>query len=84
MDEYLVEIITDEGEEIIKTYASSILDVINSIVDMSHINDLGKIIRVKDDESWVFSNKISLEDLRFLKGLVKDKAQIKLNLNLPL
>ena len=58
MDEYLVEIITDEGEEIIKTYASSILDVINSIVDMSHINDLGKIIRVKDDESWVFSNKI--------------------------
>jgi hypothetical protein len=84
VDEYLVEIITDEGEEIIKTYASSILDVINSIVDMSHINDLGKIIRVKDDESWVFSNKISLEDLRFLKGLVKDKAQIKLNLNLPL
>ena len=84
MDEYLVEIITDEGEEIIKTYASSILGVVNSMVDMSHINDLGKIIRIRDDESWVFSNKISLEDLRSLKGLVKDKAQIKLNLNLPL
>ncbi len=84
MDEYLVNIITDEGEDTIKTYASSILDVVNSMVDMSHINDLGKIIRIRDDESWVFSNKISLEDLRSLKGLVKDKAQIKLNLNLPL
>ncbi|MDA9307471.1 hypothetical protein N9Q82_05730 [Gammaproteobacteria bacterium] len=84
MDEYLVNIITDEGEDTIKTYASSILGVVNSIVDMSHINDLGKIIRIRDDESWVFSNKISLEDLRSLKGLVKDKAQIKLNLNLPL
>mgnify|MGYP001346315861 CR=1 FL=1 len=84
MDEYLVNIITDEGEDTIKTYASSILGVVNSMVDMSHINDLGKIIRIRDDESWVFSNKISLEDLRSLKGLVKDKAQIKLNLNLPL
>ena len=84
MDEYLVNIITDEGEDTIKTYASSILDVVNSMVDMSHINDLGKIIRIRDDESWVFSNKISLEDLRSLKGLVKDKAQIKLNLNLLL
>jgi len=84
VDEYLVNIITDEGEDTIKTYASSILDVVNSMVDMSHINDLGKIIRIRDDESWVFSNKISLEDLRSLKGLVKDKAQIKLNLNLLL
>ena len=84
MDEYLVNIITDEGEDTIKTYASSILDVVNSMVDMSHINDLGKIIRIRDDESWIFSNKISLEDLRSLKGLVKDKAQIKLNLNLLL
>jgi len=84
VDEYLVNIITDEGEDTIKTYASSILGVVNSMVDMSHINDLGKIIRIRDDESWVFSNKISLEDLRSLKGLVKDKAQIKLNLNLPL
>jgi len=84
VDEYLVNIITDEGEDTIKTYASSILDVVNSMVDMSHINDLGKIIRIRDDESWIFSNKISLEDLRSLKGLVKDKAQIKLNLNLLL
>ena len=84
MDEYLVNIITDEGEDTIKTYGSSILDVVNSMIDMSHINDLGKIIRVKDDKSWLFSNKISLEDLRSLKCLVKDKAQIKLNLNLPL
>ena len=84
MDEYLVEIITDEGKDTIKTFGSSAIDVVNSMVDLPHIKELGEIIRTKDQESWIFSKQISLEELRSLKDLVKDKAQIKLNLNLPL
>ena len=84
MDEYLVEIITDEGKDTIKTFGSSAIDVVNSMVDLPHIKELGEIIRTKDKESWIFSKQISLEKLRSLKDIVKDKAQIKLNLNLPL
>ena len=35
---------------------------------------------IKDQESWKFSQEISLEKLRSLKALVKDKAQVKLHL----
>ena len=80
MDEYLVEIITEEGKDIIKTFGSSAIDVVNSMVDLPHIKELGEIIRTKDQESWIFSKQISLEELRSLKDLVKDKAQIKLSL----
>ena len=80
MDEYLVEIITDEGKDTIKTFGSSAIDVVNSMVDLPHIKELGEIIRTKDQESWIFSKQISLEELRSLKDLVKDKAQIKLSL----
>jgi hypothetical protein len=80
VDEYLVEIITDEGKDIIKTFGSSVIDVVNSMVDLPHIKELGEIIRTKDQESWIFSKEISLEELRSLKDLVKDKAQIKLSL----
>ena len=80
MDEYLVEIITDEGKDTIKTFGSSAIDVVNSMVDLPHIKELGEIIRTKDQESWIFSKQISLEELRALKDLVKDKAQIKLSL----
>jgi hypothetical protein len=80
VDEYLVEIITDEGKDIIKTFGSSAIDVVNSMVDLPHIKELGEIIRTKDQESWIFSKQISLQELRSLKDLVKDKAQIKLSL----
>ena len=80
MDEYLVEIITDEGKDTIKTFGSSAIDVVNLMVDLPHIKELGEIIRTKDQESWIFSKQISLEELRALKDLVKDKAQIKLSL----
>ena len=80
MDEYLVEIITEEGKDTIKTFGSSAIDVVNSMVDLPHIKELGEIIRTKDQESWIFSKQISLEELRALKDLVKDKAQIKLSL----
>ena len=50
------------------------------MVDLPHIKELGEIIRTKDQESWIFSKQISLEELRALKDLVKDKAQIKLSL----
>ena len=80
MDEYLVDIFTDEGKDTIKTYGSSVIDVVNSMVDMHYVNELGEILRIKDQESWIFSNQISLKELRSLKALVKDKAQIKLSL----
>tara|TARA_B110000503_G_C6988792_1_gene346429 strand:- start:216 stop:470 length:255 start_codon:yes stop_codon:yes gene_type:complete len=80
VDEYLVEIITDEGKDTIKTFGSSAIDVVNLMVDLPHIKELGEIIRTKDQESWIFSKQISLEELRALKDLVKDKAQIKLSL----
>ena len=80
MDEYLVEIITEEGKDTIKTFGFSVTDVMDSMVDLIHVQELGEIVRIKDQESWKFSQEISLEKLRSLKALVKDKAQIKLSL----
>ena len=80
MDEYLVEIITQEGKDTIKTFGFSVIDVVDSMVDLIHVQELGEIVRIKDQESWKFSQEISLEKLRSLKALVKDKAQIKLSL----
>ena len=80
MDEYLVEIITQEGKDTIKTFGFSVIDVVDSMVDLIHVQELGEIVRIKDQESWKFSQETSLEKLRSLKALVKDKAQIKLHL----
>lgn len=82
MDEYLVEIITDEGQDTIKTFGSSAIDVVNSMVDMHHVNELGEIIRIKDQESWIFSKQISLTKLRSLKLMIKDQAQIKIAISM--
>ena len=82
MDEYLVEIITDEGQDTIKTFGSSAIDVVNSMVDMHHVNELGEIIRIKDQESWIFSKQISLNELRSLKLMIKDQAQIKIAISM--
>ena len=80
MDEYLVDIVTEEGKDTIKTFGLSVIDVVNSMVDLIHIQELGQITRIKDQESWIFTEEISLDELRSLKDLVKDKAQIKLSL----
>ena len=80
MDEYLVDIITEEGKDTIKTFGLSVIDVVNSMVDLIHVQELGQITRIKDQESWIFTKEISLDELRSLKDLVKDKAQIKLSL----
>ena len=80
MDEYLVEIITQEGKDTIKTFVFSVTDVVDSMVDLIHVQELGEIVRIKDQESWKFSQETSLEKLRSLKAFVKDKAQIKLHL----
>ena len=80
MDEYLVDIITEEGKDTIKTFGLSVIDVVNSMVDLIHVQELGQITRIKDQESWIFTEEISLDELRSLKDLVKDKAQIKLSL----
>jgi len=82
MDEYLVEIITEEGKDTIKTFGVSVIDVVNSMVDMQHIDELGEIIRVKDHERWIFSNKISLRELRSLKSMIKDKSEINMHLSI--
>lgn len=82
MDEYLVEIITEEGKDTIKTFGVSVIDVVNSMVDMHHIDELGEIIRVKDHERWIFSNKISLRELRSLKSMIKDKSEINMHLSI--
>lgn len=80
MDEYLVDIVTEEGKDTIKTFGLSVIDVVNSMVDLIHVQELGQITRIKDQESWIFTEEISLDELRSLKDLVKDKAQIKLSL----
>jgi|TARA_B110000503_G_C7102905_1_gene394637 hypothetical protein len=80
MDEYLVDIFTDAGKDTIKTYGSSVIDVVNSMVDLTFVQDINEITRAKDQKSWSFSKKSSLQELRSLKALVRDKAQIKLHL----
>ena len=82
MDEYLVNIITEEGKDTIKTFGVSVIDVVNSMVDMHHIDELEEIVRVKDHEHWVFSNKISLMELRLLKSMIKDQSEIKIHLSI--
>ena len=69
MDEYLVEIITEEGKDTIKTFGVSVIDVVNTMVDLIHVQELGEITRIKDQQSWTFSQQISLEELRSLKAL---------------
>ena len=81
MDEYFIDIRTSDGKDTIKTYGSSVIDVINSMVDLSYIKDIEKIRKSYDHKSWEFSKKISLKELRELKALVKDKAQIKFEIS---
>ena len=73
----MVEIHSEDGEDVIKTYGKSAIDVVNTIVDFEWVHSIGEIVRVRDDEKWTFQDDISLNELRDLKALVKDKAQIE-------
>ena len=54
--------------------------MVSSMVDLTFVQDINEITRAKDQKSWSFSKKSSLQELRSLKALVRDKAQIKLHL----
>lgn len=77
IDEFLVEINSEDGEDVIKTYGKSAIDVVNTIVDFEWVHSIDEIVRVRDGEKWTFQDDISLNELRDLKALVKDKAQIE-------
>ena len=76
MQEYIVTAQFDDGtEDDIKTYGKNIADVLDSMVTLSVIKDIIKVIRKEDDQRWYF--KGSLELLRELRQAVESESAIR-------
>ena len=62
-------------KDIIKTYASSVYEAVDTIVAIETITDIISIVRSEDKKSWKTDN-INLSKLRELRNSINDEALI--------
>ena len=65
MDEYLVEVLMDNKQETLKTFANSIYSVIDSMISFESVQDIFKVTRTSCNTSWDIINM----DVDYLRGL---------------
>ena len=75
MDEYIIDVNFDGQKDIIKTYASSVYEAVDTIVAIETITDIISIVRSEDKKSWRTDN-INLSKLRELRNSINDESLI--------
>tara|TARA_B110000003_G_C16164761_1_gene345089 strand:- start:108 stop:380 length:273 start_codon:yes stop_codon:yes gene_type:complete len=77
INEYLIDILTIDGKETLKTFASNHFEVIDLIVISKSIFEFNLITNTDTKESWNLKPG-SLQKLRLLRNKIKNKDHIKL------
>ena len=75
MEEYIIDVNFDGQKDIIKTYASSVYEAVDTIVAIENITDIISIVRSEDKKSWKTEN-INLSKLRELRSSINDENLI--------
>jgi len=65
VDEYLVEVLIDNREETLKTWAYSIYAVIDSMITFESVQDIFKVTNTSCDKTW----DVEGMDIEYLRSL---------------
>lgn len=76
MDEYIVTVIMDNKQDELKTYASSTMQVLDSMVSFEDVQAIKSIYRVKDKKTWQHVDA-DLPKLRALRNKISDEGLIQ-------
>ena len=78
MDEYIIKVIIEKGIEInIKSYGSSIEEVVDNLVQMETVKKIEEAVRKKDGAKWHLSGKVSLSKLREIRSQIKNEVLLR-------
>jgi hypothetical protein len=75
INEYLIDILTIDGEDTLKTFAYNHYEVIDFIVTSNNITELNLITNIDSKESWNVKPG-SLQKLRSLRNKIQNKDLI--------
>ncbi len=75
MDEYLVEVLMDNKQETLKTWANSIYSVIDSMITFESVQDIFKVVNTSCNKTW----NIEGMDVDYLRSLRSEIDSTVLN-----
>ena len=82
MHEYIATVILEDSEEInLLTYAGSIEEAVDNLVQIRHVKQIKKIIKKGSGNCWTLNNKGALSKLRELRDQIENEALLKSTLN---
>lgn len=82
MHEYIATVILEDSEEInLLTYAGSIQEAVDNLVQIRHIRQIKKIIRKSSGDCWTLNNQDALSRLREIRGQIENESLLKSTLN---
>ena len=79
MYEFTCKVIIDGEEDVIKTFAFSVIEAIDNLVQMSIVEDVFSLTRDNPKKTWDFKGNFKL--LRNLRDEVEDESLIIKELN---
>ena len=82
MDEYIATVILENCQEIkLLTYAGTIQEAVDNLVQIRHIKQIKIIIRKSSGDCWTLNNQDALSRLREIRGQIENESLLKSTLN---
>ena len=82
MDEYTACVILEDSKEInLVTYADSIEEAVDNLVQIRHVKQIKKIIKKGSGNCWTLNNKGDLSKLRELRDQIENEVLLKSTLH---
>ena len=76
MDEYIIKVIIEGENNILKTYCNNIISAIDTMINIDSIEDILYITRTKDSKEWSLSN-VNMKELRDLRKEIDETLLIQ-------
>ena len=76
MDEYIIKVIIEGENNILKTYCNNIISAIDTMINIDSVEDILYITRTKDSKEWSLSN-VNIKELRNLRKEIDETLLIQ-------
>jgi len=71
VDEYIIKVMIEGKNNVLKTYCNNIVSAIDTMVNIDSVEDILHITRTKDCKEWSLSN-VNIKELRNLRNQIDE------------
>ena len=76
MDEYIIKVMIEGKNNILKTYCNNIVSAIDTMINIDSVEDILYITRTKDSKEWSLSN-VNMKELRDLRKEIDETLLVQ-------